>query len=231
MGLVRLGIFASLLLLGGVARAGDDLRAHLEKAESSYALGDYGDAAKEYEAAFKIKPQLALLYNAAQAHRLAGDKDRALQLYINYIRVYGDRVPNRHDVEVMIEKLKNAQVVDHGAQTAPPTGTVPTTAHPEPPAPVSPEPFSATKENPTAGPSEPVAPPPTVPAPSEPAHPGQPAIDLTAPPPTPITRRPVFWVALGAAVAVIAAGIAVTAVYASGGKDPVGNLNPFLFGR
>ena len=30
-----------------------------------------------------------MLYNAAQAHRLAGDRQRALELYRNYLRVYG----------------------------------------------------------------------------------------------------------------------------------------------
>jgi tetratricopeptide (TPR) repeat protein len=207
MRFARLWIFVSLLMLPGAARAGDDLRLHLEKAESSYALGEYGEAAKEYEAAFRVKPQSALLYNAAQAYRLAGDKDRALQLFINYIRVYGDRVPNRREVEAMIEKLKNA-----------PTGTVAGTSHTEPP---------AGSEKP-APPPDPVPPPPLVPVPSEPPRAG---LDLTAPAPVPVTRRPLFWVALGGAVVVIASGIAVATIYASSAKDPMGNLNPIVFGR
>ena len=72
------------------ARADDqrgEARAHYEKGTAAYALGRFADAAAEFEQAFTLKPDPALLYNAAQAYRLAGDRDRALQLYKSYLRV------------------------------------------------------------------------------------------------------------------------------------------------
>jgi hypothetical protein len=44
----------------------------------------------EYQEAFKAHQDPALLYNAAQAHRLAGDSPKALLLYNNVIRLYPD---------------------------------------------------------------------------------------------------------------------------------------------
>src|SRR5262249_677390 len=63
-----------------------------------------------------------------------------------------------------------------------------------------------------------------------------PPLDLTTPPPTPaisIGRRPLFWAALGGAAGGRAPGgvVAVGAVFASPSTPPMGNLNPFVFGR
>src|SRR5262245_52817551 len=110
MGSLRLISYALgiALLLGGVARAEEDARAYNERAEAAYALGRYGDAAQYYEKAFELKPQPALLYNAAQAHRLAGNKQRALLLYRNYLRVYAGKIPNRKEVEGHLTALQAA---------------------------------------------------------------------------------------------------------------------------
>ena len=55
-----------------------DARRHYEKATAAFGLGKYDEAAREYEAAFELKPDPALLYNAAQACRLAGRSARAI---------------------------------------------------------------------------------------------------------------------------------------------------------
>ena len=59
------------------APGGDDARSYLDKATSAYGLGRYAVAAENFEKAYELKPDLALLYNAAQSHRLAGNKQRA----------------------------------------------------------------------------------------------------------------------------------------------------------
>ena len=81
-------------------------RAHYDKATAAYALGRYGDAATEFERAFTLKPDPAILYNAAQATRLAGKKERALELYRSYLRVYGRRAEHAPDVDWHIGELE-----------------------------------------------------------------------------------------------------------------------------
>jgi tetratricopeptide (TPR) repeat protein len=70
--------------------AGDEAaaRLHYEKGTAAYALGDFAEAARQYETAFRLKLDPALLFNAAQAHRLAGNRQRAIELYENLLRVF-----------------------------------------------------------------------------------------------------------------------------------------------
>ena len=97
-------VLCLLALTFSIARADNsEARAHYEKGNAAYALGDYAAAATEYERAFQLKPDPALLYNAAQAHRVAGNKQRALLLYQNYLRVYGAQVQNRDEVQRHID--------------------------------------------------------------------------------------------------------------------------------
>src|SRR5438876_12391154 len=76
--------------LGGRAEAGniEEARAYVEKATAEYALNKYAAAAENFEKAFELKPDPALLYNAAQSYRLAGKTERALALYESFLRVY-----------------------------------------------------------------------------------------------------------------------------------------------
>jgi tetratricopeptide (TPR) repeat protein len=105
-----------------------DAKEHYKQGTAAYALGKYAEAATHYEAAFELSPDPALLYNAAQAHRIAGNKQRALTLYQSYLRMYGPQAQNRDDVERHIDELKRAIDVDERAKNSPPTG--PTTTSP-----------------------------------------------------------------------------------------------------
>ncbi len=100
----------------------DDPRALFDRGSALYALGRYAEAAPLFERAFELKPDPALLFNAAQAYRFMGNKPRALTLYQNYIRLYGDTIPNADDVRHQIDQLKEAIAVDERSKTAPPTG-------------------------------------------------------------------------------------------------------------
>jgi tetratricopeptide (TPR) repeat protein len=100
----------------------DDPRALFDRGSALYALGRYAEAAPLFERAFELKADPALLFNAAQAYRFMGNKQRALTLYQNYIRLYGDTIPNADDVRHQIDQLKEAIAVDERAKTAPPTG-------------------------------------------------------------------------------------------------------------
>ena len=123
---------AALLALGLVlaparGRADDrsDARAHYDKATGAYALGHYADAAAEFEQAFTFKPDPAILYNAAQAYRLAGKKERALELYKNYRRVYGRHAEHAAEIDKHVAELEKAIENDRHASTAERTSLAP----------------------------------------------------------------------------------------------------------
>jgi len=157
-GLVSLVLGLALVLVGAGAYADnkEGARAHFEQGNASFALGDYGAAAVEYEKAFALRPDPALLYNAAQAHRLANNKARALLLYKNYLSVYGQKVSNRDEVQRHIATLKQAIEIEQKSQSSPPTGTAPVEATP--------------RGEPTVRPSEPTARPEPQPAEVKPAE-------------------------------------------------------------
>src|SRR5437879_844113 len=101
--------------------APEDAKSLFERGMTIYALGHYAEAAPLFERAFEIKPDPALLYNAAQAHRLAGHSARALTLYQSYLQLYGDAA-RQPEIEAHIAQLKIALETHQHAATSPPTG-------------------------------------------------------------------------------------------------------------
>jgi len=105
-----LAIAFALMLLDSVA-AGDstkEAKQHYERGTTAFALGKFAEAAHEYELAYELKADAALLYNAAQANRIAGNKSRALLLYENYLRIHGASVENPEEAARHIAHLKRA---------------------------------------------------------------------------------------------------------------------------
>ena len=99
--------FAVALLVAQTAR-GDDpesARRHFADGTKYYNVGDFAHAAEEYKQAYLAAPNPALLYNAAQAYRLAGDLDNALMFYRSYLRA-SPKAPNRVEVEGRIKKAE-----------------------------------------------------------------------------------------------------------------------------
>jgi tetratricopeptide (TPR) repeat protein len=109
---MRLFVLVALLTAVGVAtpaRADNPVlaREHFKKGTALYDMGKYAEAAAEYQLAFEAKEDVALLFNIAQAHRLAGHLDDALGAYKGYLR----RVPqakNRVEVEQRMKDLQDA---------------------------------------------------------------------------------------------------------------------------
>jgi tetratricopeptide (TPR) repeat protein len=99
-------------------------KSFFESGSVAFALGDYSGAANDYERAFAEKPDPALLYNAAQAHRLAGNPRRALLLYRSYqsTPLFTDR-PALKQVARRITELENALAGEDAAAHAEPTET------------------------------------------------------------------------------------------------------------
>jgi tetratricopeptide (TPR) repeat protein len=122
---MKQSIVALVVLVGSgaaLAERASDARAHYQRATAHFAVGDFAEAAEEYQAAYKLKQDPALLYDAAQAFRLAGKPEKALILYRNYVQLY-PREPNIGEVQEQIVKLKSAISAADSAKNNPPTAT------------------------------------------------------------------------------------------------------------
>ncbi len=97
---------------------------HYEKGTAAYALGDFVEAARQYEAAFRLKLDPALLFDAAQAHRRAGNRVRAIELYENLLQVFptatGHEVAEQH-----LTALRKSVATEKGLQSESPTAAPP----------------------------------------------------------------------------------------------------------
>jgi tetratricopeptide (TPR) repeat protein len=226
---IAVAVSVLLTLLTGPAAWAEDARVLQEKAKKAFALSRYAEAAEGFEKAFELKGDPVLLFNAAQSHRLGGNKERALSLYQNYLRVFGND-ERRDQIETYIAELKKAignnnKVPDAGAPNAP---------EPSAGAPVTPLALgsSATPGHAAEPPLGPMAATPAVSTetPVRLAEPGsapavvaQPAAEPAAE--RPLTRRPWFWVGVGGAVV---AAVVVVLLVAGGSKDPspsIGSLD------
>ncbi|HEY1586776.1 MAG TPA: tetratricopeptide repeat protein, partial [Polyangia bacterium] len=109
-------------LAGGQTARADDVEAarqHFAQGSKAFDLGLYDQAIKEYMAAYGAKPDPAMLYNIAQAHKLAGRPDQAVRFY----RTYLSRVPdaeNADEVRAKITELQKAIDQQQRAQSMPP---------------------------------------------------------------------------------------------------------------
>lgn len=168
------------------ADSASDAKAFYERATADFAVGEFAKAADEYQQAYQLKPDAALLYNAAQAYRLAGNNEKALILYRNYVLLYPSQ-PNVDQVRSQIDKLKEAVSVQERAKNNPPTGTVP--MQPSAPATTTPTPVPQPQAQPQA----------------------QPQLTATAERPRPVTKKAWFWATVGASVLVVA-GVTVGVV-------------------
>jgi tetratricopeptide (TPR) repeat protein len=97
-----------VLLAASVAVRADPAptaREHFQRGSKLYNLGHYAEAAREFEAAYEIKDDPALLFNIGQANRQAGESKKALLAYRSYLRNIPE-APNRKLVETTIAELQ-----------------------------------------------------------------------------------------------------------------------------
>jgi tetratricopeptide (TPR) repeat protein len=195
---MRTSCFVVILiaLLVGHARAEEDAKTLYERGKIQFALGNFPGAADFFERAFEKKPDPAMLYNAAQARRLAGDKKKALILYQNYLRLFGEP-ENSNEVEKRIAELKAAIDAEQKANTNPPTG------------------LAGEKTEPTPA----AAPPATEPAPRAAA-----TVVTQPAPEKPRPRRAWIWGVVAGGVVVVGGAIALGIVFGSTHKDPAVTL-------
>jgi tetratricopeptide (TPR) repeat protein len=185
-----------------------EAKAHFEKATAAYALAQYAEAATEYELAFKLRPDPALLYNAAQAHRRARNHRRALELYNSYLRIYGARASVRDEVKRHIAELESAIEAESKASTSPPTDPLAVKIqHSD----------EASKPEKSSQSSD-AAPAPTTSTGSVTvSQPPPTAIVATHPSPRPLVKRGWFWGVMAGAAIVVAGAVAVGILFGSPG--------------
>ncbi|HEY2743249.1 MAG TPA: tetratricopeptide repeat protein, partial [Polyangia bacterium] len=92
-------------------------RQHFEDGSRLYDLGKFREAAREYEEAYKYKPDPALLFNIGQAYRGAGNTSEALTAYKSYLRKVPE-APNRAEVEGHIGRLQQTLDDERRARAA-----------------------------------------------------------------------------------------------------------------
>lgn len=202
---IRLGLVVVVCAaLSSEARADKsaEAKALFQEANAHFAVGEFSDAGRKYQEAYKLKPDAALLYNAAQSYRLGGDSQKALVLYKNYVQFY-PKAPNVEVVRQQITKLEEAIAATESAKTAPPRGTA---EHAEP---------------------EPTKPPETKPPEPTPAP-----VATTQPPPpsdhpTPLYKKWWLWTIVGGVVVVgVVVAVAVAVTTESGPWQTAKNIGP-----
>jgi tetratricopeptide (TPR) repeat protein len=110
----------------------DEAGAHYQKGVEEFGAGHYEDAIVEFKLALAAGGPPALLFNIAQAHRLAGNDREALGYYKEYLRVAPD-APNRSDVEARMTAIQQELDSESRAQRGIPPRPVPATADGQPP--------------------------------------------------------------------------------------------------
>lgn len=230
--LVTLALGIAVVPVAPARAEKQDARKHYDRATAAFGLGRYAEAAAEYEAAFGLRPDSALLYNCAQSYRLAGNKARALELYRNYLRLFGE-ASNAEDARKHVNDLELEVAAERAVSQRPEGFSSPSSKSTV----VSP-PIVA----PSVGPTSVAGPPATsstivptrgslVLAPGIVAPTSPPAVHVAAGDhatggsddsgQAPLLRRPWFWVAVGAAVV---GGTVAVLLGTRGEKDPTATL-------
>jgi hypothetical protein len=203
-----LPLFALILVVffaskGRAQTPAGEAKDHYRKGTAAYNLGKYAEAAQEYELSYRATLDPALLFNVAQAYRLAGDKKKALTAYKSYLR----SAPNGDKRELAearvreIEAALNYEDPFAGGPAAP-------TSNP------APAPTPAPEPTPAYHPSVMEAVPP---APTSPLLVTEASASQPQPPPSePLYRRWPFWAAVG----VVAVAVVVVTVVASESSSP-----------
>jgi len=80
-------------------------RGHFRRGETQFAMGQFAQALKEYQAAYELKPLPGFLFNIGQCHRNLGQLEAAIFSFKRYLRLRPD-APNHAAVEELISDLE-----------------------------------------------------------------------------------------------------------------------------
>src|SRR5687767_12112847 len=104
-----LGVIIALLAMPALALADPGVTAAREatrNATAAYNIGQFEEAAKHYEQAYRLVLDPALLFNIGQSYRLAGRPERAIPAYKAYLRTAPANASNRGQVERRVAELE-----------------------------------------------------------------------------------------------------------------------------
>ena len=133
------GLAALLLVSGPPAHAmqlspdqKQEILQHYERATRAYDIQKYSEAVEEYQKAYEIGGDPAMLYNVAQAFRLNDQVSEALHAYRRYLQ-RSPNARNRADVERKIGELERTletrrKAAEAAAANAPPAPVAGTSA-------------------------------------------------------------------------------------------------------
>jgi tetratricopeptide (TPR) repeat protein len=108
LGVLALAATVTLAQPTAGAEAKAQAREHYRRATVAYNLGNYDEAAAQYEASYRLVQDSALLYNIGQAYRLAGRQEKALAAYKGFLRTAAPDDPHRTAVEARVTELERA---------------------------------------------------------------------------------------------------------------------------
>jgi len=192
-------------------------RERYRKGMALYNLMRYEEAASEFAEAYTIKPDPLLLYNMAQAYRLADQPEKAVGFYKSYLRNLPDAA-NAEEVRKHIERLKRLIDQKKAVQAAPAPTALPPPVEPAQPLTASPPPSAVP---PVPAVATPVTPPAHPPAPAAAVAGSEPARDDVQSKPGWYER---WWFWTGVA-AVVAGGVLTGVVLSQrGAQGPSGTL-------
>jgi tetratricopeptide (TPR) repeat protein len=120
---MRTTLLLLLLCCPAIADESATAKEHYLRGTKLFDLTRYREAAHEYQTAYELKDEPALLFNIAQAYRLGGDYDEAIKFYKSYLH----RVPRsrqRKEVETRISEMSALVAERERQKSAPPEGTL-----------------------------------------------------------------------------------------------------------
>lgn len=124
-------VFSTLMALAGPAAADrssvDDAKRFFYSAQTHYRLGEFEQALHDFQDAYRLQQDPALLFNIAQCYKQLGRLDDSIRSYRFYLRDAAN-VPNRASVEKIIAELE--QKIAERDRSAAPT-PIPRQAPPE----------------------------------------------------------------------------------------------------
>jgi hypothetical protein len=116
------------------ASPAEEAHQHFEEGNKHFHLGAFYKAAEEYKLAYRAKPDPVLLYDAAQALRLAHEPGEAIFFYKSFLST-GPKSQQRHVVEQRIVELtRELEAQRHAALSVEPSPAPLVLAPPESPA-------------------------------------------------------------------------------------------------
>ena len=129
----------ALLLAAGHAAADpktDEARAHFKQGKAFQDVGAFDKAADEYKAAYAIDPRAEMLFDIAQAYRLGGQAQQALDYFQQYLTAQPSGAgadEARQHVAELTKQLADER--ERSVKAAPPPPAPPPPAPPPPTAP------------------------------------------------------------------------------------------------